>query len=397
MTDTPVTQLWILDPSLRDLQGHHYEYNRAVIREAHRRGLATTLYAHRDVSPALQAELGAIPYFARTIYEQAALPRLCSGGRAARWAEPWLCNRALARDLARLPAPGHDTLVFAHTVMHRQAVALAHWQRATGARMNLLLRYPPDPAQRRFSAIDFFYRRALAALDSSRAELSTDTERLARAYQQLSGRAVTVLPIPHVPDQPAPPRAATPPYRILQIGHTSTQKGCGLLADLAERWSELPVQLRIQVSARPYGDADFLQHRLPRLLTLPAVSAIHGNLESHAYYAEFADCDAVLAVYDPAVYRGGSSGIFAEAVAFGKPVIASPDSWMADEIHAGRAAGIVLDAYSAESLFEGVRRYTKQAQSLAEQARACSAPWRARHAITTFMDLLLTPDAPRHA
>jgi len=384
-----MNHLCILDPSLRDLRGHHYEYNRAVINEARHRGIAVSLYAHRDVTKDIQSELGATPHFARDIYASSLPSGRPAGGRVTRWMEPLICNRAFARDLARLPSMDDRTLVFAHSIQHRQAYALARWQQRGTCRLNLLLRYPTDARNRKYSATDFYYRLALNALDRQRARISTDTGRLAEAYRVIGNIDVDILPIPHIPMAAPEPRTPEPPYRLLQIGHTSTNKGAGLIAALVDDLLELPVRLRFQVSSETYGDAQFIDHDLPRLMQSPAVHRLSGNLNSSDYYREMQYADVVLAVYDPSVYRGASSGVFAEAVAMEKPVITSPDSWMADEINTGHAAGIILKDYSVESLRNSLTQYVNEAADLAVKARQCSASWREHHQISRFMDSLL--------
>lgn len=383
-----IRHLCILDPSLRDLRGHHYEYNRCVIEEARRRGMETTLYAHRDVSLEIQQQLGALPHFKRDMSTSALPPVWRKRGKLSRWLEPAAGNYSFAQDLNRLPPLANDTLVFAHTLQHWQAWALARWHRRHQLRLVMLLRYATDPQARWYSAIDSYYRLALQSLDPRRARVCTDTYRLANHLRRLTRLPVTVVPIPHVPHQPAPFHAPAAPFRVLQLGHTSSNKGVGLLADLTDELGQLPLRLRVQISSHPYGNAHFLQTGLARLRSCDAVTVLEGNLDSSNYYRELVTADAVLTVYDPAAYGGGSSGVFAESVALEKPVITSPDTWMADEIAAGHASGIVLTDYSAPALLEGLRRYTREASQLAQAARTHGSAWRDFHGAANFCDRL---------
>jgi len=56
-------RFFYLDPGLRNDVGHHANYCRYIVGELRRRGVETLVFGHRDVSPSLQAELGATPHF----------------------------------------------------------------------------------------------------------------------------------------------------------------------------------------------------------------------------------------------------------------------------------------------------------------------------------------------
>src|SRR5690348_13408173 len=62
--------LIIVDPSLRDLIGHHAEYDRAVARAAQEAGIAVTVLAHRGVTAEVAAAVPCLPVFSDDIWRR---------------------------------------------------------------------------------------------------------------------------------------------------------------------------------------------------------------------------------------------------------------------------------------------------------------------------------------
>jgi hypothetical protein len=74
------------------------------------------------------------------------------------------------------------------------------------------------------------------------------------------------------------------------------------------------------------------------------------------YLANFARCSVVLLPYEPAAYRIITSGVFAEAVAFGRPVVVPAGTSMAAELSAGNGIGAVYDLPKADRIAEAVAK-----------------------------------------
>ena len=62
------------------------------------------------------------------------------------------------------------------------------------------------------------------------------------------------------------------------------------------------------------------------------VSLVEGPFESDQYTAIINSADVILVPYDSASYYARSSGVYAEALAAGIPVVASDKSWMSQEL-----------------------------------------------------------------
>lgn len=183
----PAMRVFYLDPGLRDDVGHHANYCRYIVGELRGRGVETLVFAHRDVSPVLQAEFSATPHFRTYTYtlytswdgwrgwladfatygrhflgepgsrgpraslfeppaispllqaELGATPRLDAYLRTPYRASfawrGWLTTFAALTqitydDLCSLPSPEPEDLVFATSVRPVQMSALIKWRRA---------------------------------------------------------------------------------------------------------------------------------------------------------------------------------------------------------------------------------------------------------------------------
>jgi hypothetical protein len=104
--------LYIVDPNLKNLVGHYFEYDASVARGVEACGYQPILLARSRVDPAIGKRVGAIPAFAEDIWGTA--PRGAGKVRIklARFRSNALCLAVLLRN--RRGAP-RGPVVFAHT------------------------------------------------------------------------------------------------------------------------------------------------------------------------------------------------------------------------------------------------------------------------------------------
>ncbi len=169
--------------------------------------------------------------------------------------------------------------------------------------------------------------------------LHADTEDLARQYETLGVGPVAELPIP-VPREYHQQRRqeATLPYRIAYVGDARAQKGYHLLPRLVEDlWPEVEqgrVVFHFQSNFNvPLGspETDVARWQLlaqPRRLVQLELKP----LDSERYRRMIVESDLLLVPYEPVAYYAGSSGIFAEALAAGVPVVCPATTWMARQL-----------------------------------------------------------------
>jgi glycosyltransferase involved in cell wall biosynthesis len=308
-------------------------------------------------------------------------------------------NAVTADDLKAAPDPvGPDDLVFFHTVSDDELIAIATWlveiPESSRPRVEVLLRFHPevhpDPKSRLAS---YAIGVGALALLSRWVSFCTDTERLSAWFEQNHRIVCRVVPIPHVPqEQEAEKKGSAGSLPVVAyIGDARADKGFTVLPALATALLErkTPVRLLVQAGGTSLGSqeseaADQLD-RMPQIATVT-----RGSLRTAEYHKLFTKASIVLLPYDAARYAHGTSGVFAEAMAAGKPTITTSNTWMTDE--AKRLGGAVysLDRPDCQSLVEAVEAMLAKLSTLQAEAQRAAAAWRAEHNEQKLLDCLLT-------
>ena len=254
---------------------------------------------------------------------------------------------------------------------------------------------------------------SLAPEDAHRLIFCTLTDLLAEELGELLGTKVAVAPIP-LPYDEYGAYASTKtgstlrpsfPFRLLRdlralggssaarlpriavLGGMRREKGSYLVADIIR-------------ACRPHVQVEFLIHlennglspeeagRLRRVAKERHVVAIPGQVSMAQYHATLKSADVALFPYEIIPYRKRNSGVFAEAVAYGKPVIATHGTWMAQQIEAGRAAGAISEDVRPDTFASAIARCIRDLEPLRQSALARSAEWRKTTGIPAFVDFV---------
>ncbi|ODU54432.1 MAG: hypothetical protein ABS99_09340 [Acetobacteraceae bacterium SCN 69-10] len=250
-------------------------------------------------------------------------------------------------------------MVFVHTFVQTQILALALlpllFVFRPRVRFVYLLRYQPDFYRGPLSRLSLRLLERLAAWRGIR--LTSDSERLASELEELTTLPVEVQPIPHTP----PPRRDAPAGRdarchFVSLGNARDEKGM------------FEILLAIRMLAREGGLADCrftLQCNDAQPDVAAAIAAfaadlpenctlLYEKLSSEQYYDILWDSDVVLLPYWRSIYASRTSGVFMESLSAGRPVIATRDTWMADELrHYG--AGVLCDDRDPAALCAAMR------------------------------------------
>ncbi|HEX7446486.1 MAG TPA: hypothetical protein VF306_03010 [Pirellulales bacterium] len=216
-------------------------------------------------------------------------------------------------------------------------------------------------------------------------KLYTDSDVLSRDYESLSGQPFGVLPIPFraelLTSAPRPPAAAV---RLGYFGEARDEKGFPWLPDLAEALRDeylepgrarFLVQANIslpQYNPQSVAALDRLKQFAPAQVQLFAEEA---PLSAVEYYRVVSQADVVLLPYLHGRYRACTSGVLAEALAMGAPVVAPASTWMAEQLPAG--AGETFTDFN--SFVEAVKRVIDGYESHRQAAEAFRPIWRRRH------------------
>jgi len=200
------------------------------------------------------------------------------------------------------------------------------------------------------------FRRLSESSSRSAVRLYADTEELAAEYNRIGAGEFQVLPIPHTASSPVPARRNPNPLNIVYAGDARREKGFHLLPQLVRSiWSQYiktgRVNFRIQsnfnVTNGEPGIADAVRDL--KGYSGEHVSLIPGPLSQHDYEEFLRSADVMILLYDRAEYGSRSSGILAEALCLGIPVVTQAGTWLSRQF---------LPA--TVSWLEGLRRGTSQ-------------------------------------
>jgi len=423
MTSRP--QFLILDQSLLDADGHHYDMDRHVARAAKDMGMAPRVAAHRNFDLRLPFDQTPLDAWFSQTWVDAHQSRVAQTARrviqsAPRQLQtPLLSFAGLARRLissrADLPAPppfgseaitylceqnaGSGDHVFVHTLagaeLHSLCEALT--RSTITSTVHVVLRR---------SAAEAIMSKgvpgglpALLSRISSDTRLSrqmrfyTDTDALTHQHQALCpALPIITLPIPIAPidaalaDAPRQPG----PLRLLYLGNARTEKGFQLLpiavAALQDASGTIPDTVLIaQAHSSTSLTEAVIEDTRRRLRTSNHVILIEEPLSTEDYARQLATADIILLPYDREAYRERSSGILIQALAAGKPVVVPDQSWLSDTTPANTAAHFGADADFGRAAIEAVQRI----DILSKTTRAGAQEWRRKHSPLALVETLL--------
>lgn len=171
------------------------------------------------------------------------------------------------------------------------------------------------------------------------ARFYTDTDALTEQYNRLGSLKFTTLPIPLDDSLEQSKDDNDRRINATYIGDARDEKGFPLLprlvADLrAAGYTEGDIKFTFQSNFNvPAGEIGSRIAKAELAVESPKqVSLVDGPFESRQYTALVNKADILLVPYDSHNYYARSSGIFAEALVAGIPVVASDKSWMSQEL-----------------------------------------------------------------
>lgn len=396
--------LYLIDPSISNGVGHYAEYARAICNAARASGNDVRVLAHHTVSPDVSRDLSAEPVFRYDFWH-----RFIRIRKLGFLLDPMVTNWVFYRDLNRAlnPNGSDERVLFMPTLDHHQMLAWAWWlshvapQRAP--RVVLLFRYtycdvrrnPPWIRDTWWARLGF---RALERAARGRyLRLATDSARLAEEYRQLTQMPMEVFPIPHTADLAWNTQSPTPAQpqslQFVSLGDARTEKGFVLIADAIRclqtqnQLDGLEFVIQCNINSKVYAALRKTRQALADL-RLPNVQLVDQVLSREAYNRLLCGADVVLLPYSRRVYYARTSGPCAEALAAGKPVIVTQDTWMSDQL-AEYGAGVTFCDGDAGGLALAILEVRDCYPALAEQAHLRRQQWVSFHNPETFVRLLL--------
>ena len=130
-------------------------------------------------------------------------------------------------------------------------------------------------------------------------------------------------------------KSRTSPLNVVYIGAAREEKGFLLIPDVIKTISvsaeKKNIKFTIQCSPQIIGYLPVISEAIAKLRNFPSwiVNLIEDSQSMNEYFATIDDADVILLCYDKTRYGVRGSGIAVEAVAFGKIIIATPETFPA--------------------------------------------------------------------
>lgn len=381
----------ILDAGLFSIGSHNYNYCLAICAELRGRGHLVDLYGYCDADPRVVAATGATPHFQHLLWNR--IDAETPFDEELNWR---VLNAAFQADLERLGTriTGPDRIVLTPNVLQHQIAGLAQWFRAIpeSEKPHLLINLMFFPrwtawADQAVRGAEFYLR----AVDDIRPwlgghiHLCAENHDIAEFYRSLLGADVAITPVPI--EQPVRlPRSTGPrPTRFGFLGYAKNEKGFFLLPEAFRGLRRRNGASRLLVQIHHHGAEPATIAADHALGAMENVEIVRGSIEKAFYYALLDTCDVIVIPYDPMHYSTRGSGILSEAVAYGKPVIASSGTWAGHALQRGECAGVVCE-FNAPSLQSAMADAVGRLSQLNAQAQARALPWLSRNSVSVYCD-----------
>lgn len=393
----------IVEPGLRDFHGHYFNIVFLLAEECRRRGLKYVIVANKQISEAVSSALPSrpVPHFEMGTYFGTSVDPLA--GPIENYID---INRAFTRDLFLLtPHIRPDDLLIVPTAGERLMAAFAGWLTQLDAhrrpRCVLSFSFDPlgtgDPTEAHI--LRMLYRTGFNAIRRSRGRdwITMVSNSAIDEYSALAKMPIAAVPIAQPTEfvvrdfnQQAGIRLQT---TFAYLGAAAKRKGFHILPEIITRTlsSRRDVRFFIQIYGygsgdRPEGDLADTTAELEQLAERypGAVRLRYGALPLFDFYSILGSVDVVLTAYSPDYDQ--ISGIFHEAVAFGKPMVVRQGSATETAGIKHNAAIVPCSDHSAVSVAAAIEQAIRNIDSLQDKAAQASQIWHKHCGTGPYLD-----------
>lgn len=380
----------VIDPALRVVTGHQYEYTKLVLEAAAGRGYEVRAFGCVDTAETIRREPWFVPIFSPPGVYKA---DLTSPRRLAMVGFRWVARELRwYRELRRLLdhtafQPGDKVLV--HTI-HNPSIwqwrLVQDWFEKHGVDLFLFFRVARRTVPRGLRRFfDVCYRGI--GVGRSHIHFLTDTQGLCDEYQSLSSVPLAIVGLPVDPllyqERTDLQPSGTP--TVEYIGCARHDKGFHLLPEMIRLLNDRPGGFKgafVVQCTPPQGGLDAAcQAALNELRQLRGtwgnLELIEEDLPLPAYRRMLRNSSILVFPYESDRYRTATSNILGQALALGKASVVTAHTWLAEAV---TEAGFgEISERSPAAFAAGIERSMAQIQRGAGMPSHKLAEWRTRH------------------
>jgi Glycosyl transferases group 1 len=394
------------DPALRDNVGHHANTCRVVTGELRRRGIETAVLAFSQVEPALQQELGALPYFRFLTYW------LKNDDPIGGWLTVFHMGAQLTcEDLQRLPPMTNEDVLYLNSAQPAQLMGLVSFLRqlpperrprsvvefGTVAGVDVVQTgngfdfVPLDPRDDARAVLFRYIGKDIPQDVAERLYLTTFDGVASQAFEFLIGHRVGVLPLPQQASGPIRNRVGKRPLTVGVLGHQRPDKGYQHIPDVLRRLLARHADLQILVHNAAPSQMQDLQNEVRALAQGGEWRVIVDERVADPALWQYllAGTDILLCPYDPSRFVTSYSAITVEAVANGIPIVVPAATSMSRFVEENGGAGIAFGSFTPEAIADATTVAVANFDRLAELAHTAAETWNRQDRRQLLVDTIL--------
>lgn len=390
-------RLFIVDPSLKDLRGHHYMLTRAATKSAQAAGFDVTWLCSTAFSPELDQSGAAIaPVFGASMYDAYLQKPGATAGRLAGWRRRFA--KALGVGVAQQKAPsaaaasrfatdllgaikdfaiGAGDRILLHTADGESLLAVAQYAKVTALDampiIHVATPYDPVGVMPNKQNIEQLTPDIAILRDQNKLDrklfLYAENALLAAHLTEIWSAPVRPLPLPVTAGDPSAAQAARTQmceklginedaFLVVSLGSARLEKGFHLMPDIVRRVFEFAgedarakIKFVLHASPQIIGRDPVIAKAIDALQARPDgdVFLLLDGLSDDDYQALLHASDVVLMPYGEREYRVRGSAVVTEAISAGKSIVAKPGTYpgAAAEQHGGRTGAAPIDMAKA--------------------------------------------------
>lgn len=354
-----MSQFILVDPSIEGFGGHYFAYADSILRVIPEYEMEPQLFTNQKFRCEPRIPYPVTPLFRNTFWEGLAHYYIkqdlgFSGVKSARdlyrlgkWA---LYGKAqtekkrdafhedIVRGLGIVSASGADQ-VFMPTTSPVELEAICNIVETEinlPKRWHLLFRRDADSFATANSNVWKLFSRAKDNSKGIDVRFYSDTEQLSAEYASRSNCQFRTLPIPHTGGKIK--ELSSEAFTVSYLGDMRKEKGYQhlpyILKMLQEKYPDFE-KINFFIQSNPASAAEkeaIAAAKEIESMHLCNVTQVFEPLSEEEYRDRLSASDLILLPYDAAAYRNRSSGIFAEAIALGIPVIVPDGTWMSSQM-----------------------------------------------------------------
>ena len=329
--------LHIIDNGLASKKGHHYNYDKAIVNAAARRGIKVFVWGHNSLidSDILQI---AKPHFSHYLYYSVTSENFIT---------------AVATHLndirAVIDEANSEDVIFIPNLLNVDiaALKLIIIEKDFPNPLNLLVRYHTSTDG---SPESIFFINSLREICSLHAStfVFADTQSLVHA---LNANGINAKLISFPIDIPYSELVFENKFDFAYIGQAAHYKGYYHVINALIVGAQIGYLPRFAIQSTGIDSATLVTV----MEKLPNVTWIFEAMDPHPYYQLIANADTILIYYDPSFYTVNSSGILIEALALNRRVLTTHFSH-AEEMLGENIQALPTDEYNHTALLHKMIR-----------------------------------------